>query len=172
MGGSVNIQIDAIIQLVTLLALIASVLFGVIEIRRAAKIRAEKAALDVFDITVQRDIIDSFVLVLDLPLDCPPDHIRTSPDLRRACQLLMNLFEYWGTIVFYNIVPLRTLDLLVGGVVRGSWKRLHNYWDAEREIHNIPALAEWFQWLADRLDEYPQPEKQLGAHIAFSSWKP
>lgn len=167
-----NIQLDTFIQLVTLFALIASVLFGGIEIRRAAKLRAEKAALDVFDITVQRDIIDSFVLVLDLPLDCSPDLIRSSPDLRRACQLLMNLFEYWGTMVFYKIVPLRTLDLLVGGVVRGCWKRLHIYWQAERDIHDVPALAEWFQWLADRLKEYPQPEKKAGAHISFSSWKP
>ncbi len=167
-----DIQFGTIIQLVTLLSLIAGILFGVIEIRRAAKSRAEKAALDIFDITVQKDVIRAFVLVLDLPLDVSPDHIRDSPDLRQASQLLMNLFEYWGMMVFYRIVPLRTLDLLVGGVVRGCWKRLHKYWDAERDIHNIPALAEWFQWLADRLEEYPQPEKQAGAHIAFSRWKP
>ena len=167
-----NIQIDIIIQLFTLIALIAVIIFGIFEIRRESKSRADKAALDIFDITVQRDIIDSFVLVLDLPLDASPEDIRDSPDLRRACQLLMNLFEYWGMMVFYRIVPLRTLDLLVGGVVRGSWKRLHKYWNAERESHNIIALAEWFEWLADRLEEYPQPEKPLGAHNAFSKWKP
>lgn len=167
-----SIQLNTILQLATLIALITGVLFGAMEIRRAAKLRAEKAALDVFEITVRREIVDAFVLVLDLPVDCPPDQIRASPELRQASQLLMNLFEYWGMMVFYGIVPLRTLDLLVGGVVRGAWKRLHKYWAEEREDHDIPALAEWFQWLADRLDEYPQREKQLGAHIAFSRWKP
>ena len=167
-----NIQLDTFIQLVTLIALAAGIFFGIGESRRAAKARSEKAALDIFEITVEKDIIDAFVHVLNLPLDVTPDHIRNSPDLRRACQLLMNLFEYWGMMVFYRIVPLRTLDLLVGGVVRGCWKRLQGYWQAERDMHNIIALAEWFQWLTERLEEYPQPEKPAGAHISFSSWKP
>ena len=167
-----NIQLDTIIQFVTLIALAAGIIFGIGESRRASKARADKAALDIFEITVQRDVIDAFVHVLNLPLDVKPEQIRESPELRRACQLLMNLFEYWGMMVFYRIVPLRTLDLLVGGVVRGCWKRLHRYWQAERDLHKVTALAEWFQWLAERLEEYPQPEKPAGAHISFSSWKP
>jgi len=35
-------------------------------------------------------------------------------------------------MVFYRIVPLRTLDLLAGGVVRGSWMRLRKYIESER----------------------------------------
>lgn len=167
-----NPQFSLIIQFVTLATLVAGVVFGVLEVHRARVARADKAAMDVFNITVQQDVIDAIVGILDLPVDADAERIVASAELRRSTQLLLNLYEYWGMMVFYRIVPLRTLDLLVGGVVRGSWRRLHRYVEAERRARSVPTLAEWFQWLAERLEQYPQPEKALGAHVAFSSWKP
>jgi hypothetical protein len=165
-------QFELVLQLVTLAALLAGILFGILEVRRVSKSRAERAALEVFDITVQREVMDALTLILDLPKDVDPERIRSSAELRRASELLMNLFEYWGIMVYYRVAPLRTLDLLVGGVVRGSWDRLHRFVEWERESTGIPVRAEWFQWLADRLNQYPQPEKKVGAHVAFADWKP
>jgi hypothetical protein len=165
-------QIEIIIQFATLATLLAGVIFGILEIRRARKARAEKAAIDVFSLCIQDVFTDAQMLVLDLPLDASPDHIRDSPNLRRAAELTVNQYEYLGMMVFYRIVPLRTLDLLVGGVVRGNWLRLHKYIESEREALRIPAYGEWFQWLAERLEQHAQPEKQVGAHIAFSAWEP
>ena len=165
-------QFEIIMQLATLATLLAGVIFGILEIRRARKARADKAAIDVFSACVEDAFTQAQMLVLDLPLDASPDKIRNSPDLRHATELIVNQYEYLGMMVFYRIVPLRTLDLLVGGVVRGNWLRLHGYVESQREALNIPAFGEWFQWLAERLEQYPQPEKQVGVHIAFSSWKP
>jgi hypothetical protein len=33
------------------------------------------------------------------------------------------------------------------------------------------ALAEWFQWLAERLEEDPAPGKAQGAWVAHEAWK-
>jgi len=165
-------QIEMIIQFATLATLLAGVIFGILEIRRARKARCEKAATDAFSICVQDAFAHAQMLVLDLPLDASPDQIRDSTDLRRATKLIVNQCEYFGMMVFFRIVPLRTLDLIVGGVVRGNWLRLHKYVEFEREALNIPAFGEWFQWLAERLEEHPQPERQVGTHIAFSNWKP
>jgi hypothetical protein len=165
-------QFESALQIVTLVALIAGILFGVLEIRRAGKSRAEKAALDVFDITVQREVMDALTLVLGLPRDAEPEQVRDSPGVHQAAELIMNLFEYWGIMVYYRVVPLRTLDLLVGGVVRGSWERLHRFVEWDRKTTGVHVRAEWFQWLADRLVQYPQPEKKVGAHVAFAHWKP
>jgi hypothetical protein len=166
------LSIEVLLQFVTLLALLAGILFGSLEVRRAARARSEKAALDVFDITVQREVMDALTLILQLPLDAEPRAVRSSPGRRHAAELLMNLFEYWGVMVFYRVVPLRTLDLLVGGVVRGAWRRLHRYIEWERKATGVHVRAEWFQWLVDRLEQYPQPEKKLGAHVAFADWSP
>jgi hypothetical protein len=164
--------VDVVLQLVTLVALLAGIIFGALEVRRASRARAEKAALDVFDITVHREVMDAWRLILQLPTDAEPDVVRSSSENSHAAELLMNLFEYWGIMVFYRVVPLRTLDLLVGGMVRGAWQRLHRYIEWDREATGIRIRAEWFQWLVDRLIQYPQPEKKLGAHVAFAHWRP
>ena len=165
-------QFDMIMQFATLAILLAGVVFGILEIRRARKARADKAAIDVFSGCIQDFFARAQMLVLDLPLDASPGQIRDSPDLRRATELVVNQYEYLGMMVFYRIVPLRTLDQLVGGVVRGNWMRLRKHVESEREALDIPAYGEWFQSLAERLEQHPQPEKQVGAHIAFSTWKP
>ncbi len=165
-------QFEAVLQLVTLIALIAGILFGVLEVRRATKTRAEKAALDVLNITVQREVMDALTLILELPKDASPEQVRGSAELLRASELIMSLYEYWGIMVFYRVVPLRTLDLLVGGVVRGSWERLHRFVEWYRQTSGVHVRAEWFQWLTDRLMQYPQPEKKVGSHVAFAGWKP
>jgi len=167
-----TVQFDMIMQFATLATLLAGIIFGILEIRRARKARAEKAAHDVFSVCVQDVFTDAQMLVLDLPPDASPDQIRDSPALRRAAELIVNQYEYYGMMVFCRIVPLRTLDLLVGGLVWGNWLRLHKYIDSERDALNIPAYGEWFQWLAERLEQHPQPEQVVGAHIAFSNWKP
>jgi hypothetical protein len=84
-------QFEMIVQFATLAILLVGVIFGILEVRRASKARAEKAAIDVFSITVQDVFNDAHILVLDLPLDVSPDHIRNSPNLRRATELLMTL---------------------------------------------------------------------------------
>jgi hypothetical protein len=163
---------EMIMQFATLAILLAGVIFGILEIRRARKARAEKAAHDVFSVCIQDVFTDAQMLVLDLPPDASPDYIHDSPNLRRAAELIVNQYEYYGMMVFCRIVPLRTLDLLVGGLVWGNWLRLHKYIESERDTLKIPAYGEWFQWLAERLEHCRQPEKQVGAHIAFSTWQP
>jgi hypothetical protein len=74
--------------------------------------------------------------------------------------------------VYWRIVPIRTLDLLVGGVDRASWLRLCTYIEPECNTHEILALGEWFQWLAKSLEQYPQSQKQLGAHGPCADWRP
>ena len=164
--------IDFALQFVTLFALVAGIFFGILEVRRAAKARAEKAALDVFEGTGQREVMDAMTLVMHLPVDAEPAAVSSHPEVHSATELLLNLFEYWGVMVFYRVVPLRTLDLIVGGVVRGAWQRLHRYIQWERQQTMNDVHAEWFQWLVERLTEYPQPEKRQGAHVAFADWRP
>jgi hypothetical protein len=83
-----------ITQLATLVTLLAGVIFGILELRRARKARAEKAAIDVFSVILQHAFNDAHIHILNLPLEESPDHIRSSPNLRRDAELLMSLYEY------------------------------------------------------------------------------
>lgn len=165
-------DLGIILQIATLVTVIAGLVFGVMEIRRASRARADKGALDVLGVAVHPDHIEASYAVLELPENADPDLVARSPDLKRASNTLMVNYEYLGNLVYQRIVPLETLDLLVGGIIRAAWKRLRLYIEEQRIEKNLPNMAEWFQWLAERLEQYGRPEKSIGTHIAFKDWKP
>jgi len=160
------------LQLVTLFALTAGFLFGLLELRLARRARSDKGALDVLSIAIRPDHIAASYAVLDLPEKASPDLIADSPELRSHVNTLMNLYEFLGNLVFQRMVPVRTVDLLVGGIICASWDRLRPYIEDQRTSRALPNIAEWFQWLAERLRNYERPEKSVGAHVAFKDWEP
>lgn len=167
-----QLQTGELLQIVTLITLLSGLVFGYLEVRHARRARSEKGALDVLGIAVNPDHIQASYAILELPEDASPDVILESPDLRSAANTLMVQYEYLGTLVYQRIVPLQTLDLLVGGIIRACWKRLHPYIEGQRQERNLPNVAEWFQWLAKRLEEFGRPEKAVGTHVAFKDWAP
>ena len=166
------IQIADLLPVVTFITLLSGLVLGLLEVRHARRARAEKGAREVLSLAITPDHIHASYAILDLSEHAPPDTILSSPDLRRAANTLMVQYEYLGNLVFQGIVPLHTLDLLVGGVIRACWSRLRPYIEHERQERNLPNIAEWFQWLAERLNEFGRPEKALGTHVAFKNWKP
>jgi hypothetical protein len=63
------------------------------------------------------------------------------------------------------------VDHLCGGYVRASWKRVRPIVLAQRE--NVgPMFGEWYEWLANRIDQFPAPGKDVGAPVAFKDWRP
>lgn len=165
-------QLSEILQIVTLVTLITGFLFGIIEIRHANRARIEKGALDVLRMAISTEHIHASYSILELPEPASVSEISNSPALRDAANTLMVHYEYLGNLVYQGIVPLPTLDLLVGGVVRACWRRLRPYIEEQRRQRNLENIAEWFQWLAERLDEHGRSEKALGAHVAFKDWSP
>lgn len=161
-----------LLQFATLVTVVAGLIFGVMEVRRASRERADKGALDVLGVAVNPDHIDASYAILELPESAKPELIANSPELKRAANTLMVQYEYLGNLVYQRIVPLETLDLLVGGIIRASWKRLRPYIERQRSEKDLPNMAEWFQWLAEKLEEYGRPEKAVGTHVAFKDWEP
>ena len=84
------------------------------------------------------------------------------------------ILETLGYAVFTRIVPVRTVDDLLGGAIRVSWSRLRPYIEQEREKAGSQKSWEWFQWLAERIEEYGgrRTRLTLGAHQAFRNWRP
>lgn len=167
-----TMQVSQLLPVVTFVTLLAGLIFGLLEVRQARRARAEQGALDVLRLAVSPEHIHASYAILDLPDAAPPHMIADSLEMRRAANTLMVQYEYLGNLVYQRIVPLQTLDLLVGGVIRACWGRLRPYIEEQRRERALPNIAEWFQWLAERLEAFGRPEKALGSHVAFQDWKP
>ena len=73
----------------------------------------------------------------------------------------------WGCMAYESVVDHRMLDRMVGGWVRGTWRKLGRWAEAERAETCNPNFSEWWQWLYERIEADPDPGKARGAHIAY-----
>jgi hypothetical protein len=143
------------------------VVFGLAEARQAVRNRRDHAAVDIVRTVQTQDVRRAVERVLKLPDDTSPDTIRSDPHLLEAALAIDSACEMWGSMVFEGVVDLHMLDRMVGGWVRGTWIRLRSWIEAERRDNRSPNVAEWWEWLYDRLIADPDPGKANGAHVAY-----
>jgi hypothetical protein len=80
-------------------------------------------------------------------------------------------FESIGVMVFRGIVPLEMVDELLGGVCVESWGRLKNYTAESRVGSDRKTMSEWFQWLAERLEDQHARNGREAAYEQHRHWR-
>ena len=164
---------SSVIDILTLVAILAGVYFGIAELRRARRARRDASNITVLTSVIPpSDYSDIQRIVYKLAVDAPAEMITSDPDLYETVQITVNQLDIMGFLVYDRLIDLKTFDYLFGNLVRQGWARLHNYVEAEREASGTQSIGEWFQWLAERLEEHPIPGRAKGAHIAFRDWSP
>ena len=151
------------------LAVIVALVFGTLTIRQWQRTRYLSAAAEMVRMVLTPEFTRAIARVVELPPRAPVESVAT-PELLHAIVVVTHGFEGLGVLVFHRLIPLHLVDHLVGGYVRASWKRLDAYVEARRETLG-PMFGEWFQWLAERLEEDPAPGKSQGAWLAHKGWR-
>ena len=164
-------DVNTLANLVTTVAVVLGVGFGLVELRRAARDRRDRAAVEVVRSVQTQDIQRAVGLIMNLPDDADPELIRRDPELRDAAMLVYFACEMFGSFVFEGVVELHALDRMVGGWVRSTWRRLRRWIEAEREENRNVNEGEWWQWLVEQLEANPDPGKSRGAYVAYREWR-
>jgi hypothetical protein len=164
-------DVNTLANLITTVAVVIGVGFGLVEVRRAARDRRDRAAVEVVRSVQTQDIQRAVGMIMNLPDDADPELVQRDPVLRDAAMLVYFACEMFGTFVFEGVVELHTLDRMVGGWVRSTWVRLRQWVGAERIENRNVNEGEWWQWLYERLEADPDPGKSLGAHVAYRDWR-
>lgn len=166
-GHTLSVDLPVILNVVTTLAVLGGLAFGLFELRQALRARRDLAAVDVVRTVQTQEIRRAVTLVLTLPNDVDPEIIRSDPQLQEAVLAIDSACEMWGAMVFEGVVDLHMLDRMVGGWVRGTWQRLRRHVDQERAESRSPNVGEWWQWLYEMLEASPDPGKARGAHVSY-----
>ncbi len=161
----------SVLPYVTLLTVVIGVVFGVITALQFRRARSLTAAVELVHAIQNADFAEGIQRIVELPERAPPERVLRSPDMMRAAYAVSHVYESVAVLVFYRLLPLYLVDRLMGGYVRASWVRLAPYVHEQRARLG-PMFGEWFQWLAERIEERPAPGKQLGAPIAHRRWRP
>lgn len=159
--------LSPLLDLVTTLAVLAGLQFALVQLRHAARVRRDAAAIDVVRTVQAQEVRHAMDTILALPDHIDPERIRRTPELLAAALVVDSACEMWGCMVYETVVDLHMLDRMVGGWVRGCWQKLSVWVEAERTERCNPNIAEWWQWLYEKLEADPEPSKAVGAHVAY-----
>ena len=152
------------------IAVAAAIGFGVAQIRQFRQQRRDALAVELMRSIQDTEFTRSFRLMLELPANATVNDIRSrGPAFEDATWALASKYETLGYLVFRGIMPIELVEDLVGGVGVHLWNRLRPWAMAVREEQGQPLLLEWFQWLAERLDERERP-KAVPSYILHRDW--
>jgi hypothetical protein len=93
-------------------------------------------------------------------------------ELQDAAMLVSTTLEAVGLMVYQRIVAFRLVQQLMGGTIQACWRVLRPNTERLRDKLSRPSIHEWFQWLAERLDEHPEYRDEVGAYSKYDNWKP
>lgn len=151
-------------------ALIGGAIFAGYQFMLHRRQREDSAALQVLTALQDADFRAAYAQVWELALGADPETIdKGSPELKAAVECVTMTFESLGVMVHNRIVPLDLVDQVIGGFLRESWRRLAPYVEWKRKKLGSRRWAEWYQWLAERMDL--ENRRTQGAYVAFRDWQ-
>jgi hypothetical protein len=167
----VGLDIPIVLNSIAALAVIFGVGFAVVQVRQAERKRRDAAAVQFVNSYLSPEFMRAIKAIDSLPAQVSAQDV-TDKGMEEAASTANYVFEALGIVVYERIVPLRILDNLVGMRTRASWSRLRPWVEERRRLLDRPAFGEWFQWLAERLEENLPPGRSEGAHVRLRDWRP
>jgi len=149
-----NDVIGLLANLALTLSFLVAVVFGIAQVRSAARDRRERLTLESLRRFQTREFSELVFFVINRK---PPASQKEFNKLSARDQVTYFQFaqemESLGILVAEGIVDLDLVDKTLGTFVTGSWKRYDPMYQDMRSKLPDPFLGEYFQWLAERIDE-------------------
>jgi hypothetical protein len=159
-------------EVVSAIAVLIGFGFAMVEMRRYRNRRVRESALELVKSYQTPEFAVAITLLIDLPEGLSKEQLEghLGEDMR-LISLLMTTWESLGVLTFRNEVSLELLDDFFSGPISLSWKKLQRLVEEMRRIGGRQTYFEWFQWLAERLEEREKAEFPIPAHIEHRGWR-
>ena len=86
--------------------------------------------------------------------------------------IVIGTWERLGILVFRQEISLDLVDDAYSGPIVQTWEKLKDYILEFRQLVQRDTAFEWFQWLAERMQERESGITVLPAYQAHKNWKP
>ena len=162
----------SVAEILGVIIVVGGLYFAVLQMRQIRQQRRELAAIELFRFFASPRFTQAYRTILHMPDGMSAEDIRTKEaKLEEAAMLISNTMENIGVMTFQRIVPFLIVRNLLGSSVVILWRKLEDWAIDLRKELDSPDAFEWFQWLAERLEEY-EPKDAEPAYQAFKSWAP
>lgn len=144
--------VEVIANISLTLTFVFGLVFGIVQVRAVERDRRERLALE----TLRNFQTREFAELLETMID--PNFPKTEEELRRLPSAQRVMFvqfgqqmESLGMLVAGSFVSLSLVERTLGSFIVTSWKQYKPIFMTMRA--NDPYLGEYFQWLAERIEE-------------------
>ena len=161
-----------IAQILGGITVVAGVIFGFLQFRQYQHQRRDAAALELMRSFHDSEFTNAMRLLYALPDALPASEFRALGSGHEDAALIVGTrFETMGLLGFREDIPFDLLEDLIGGVCIALWKKIRLWAEGVRLEQNQRMFLEWFQWLAERLEERGRTDK-TPAYERCSTWRP
>jgi hypothetical protein len=159
-------------QVLGAVAVLAAIIFGVAQIRQFRQQRRDALAVELMRSIQDTEFTRSLRVMLTLPIGATAEDVQSrGAEFEDYAWAIAAKYETLGYLVYRGIMPIELVEELVGGVGVHLWQRLRPWALTVREQQNQPLLLEWYQWLAERLEERDRPAA-VPAYTRHREWRP
>jgi hypothetical protein len=168
MGALANLA-DIIASLGVMLGLV----FAGIQLRQFRLSQEREAVLELLHSYQTPSLARGLQLMFALPDDLSRAEVeaRLGEDLA-TLWVVMVTWESLGVLIYRGQVELAIFDDFFSGPLLLSWRKLQRYVEEYRAQLQRETIFEWFQWLAERMQERESQVPPLPAHIGCRDWRP
>lgn len=167
-------EFAALVDLVSTVGLIGGLVFAGMEWRASRREGRRESQMTILRSFESPEFVKAMRLIMDLPDGLSRDELEARLDGAG-----IDLVWYWfgvmetlGVLAFERQVDIRDVDQVYGGPIIVTWRLLRPYVEDTRARTGRDSMHEWFQWLAEHVEQLEHDEGRSAAHIRERDWRP
>lgn len=136
------------------LSFIVGLVFGIAQVRAAARDRRERLTLEAMRNFQTREFSELMVYIISHNMPSSREELEALPANDQAYFIQFGQeMEMLGILVAEKYIDIDLVDKTLGSLVSTSWKKYKTVVQSIRKMQPDPFLNEYFQWLAERIEE-------------------
>ena len=159
-----------LLSVLSTLALVGALIFAGLQVRSANRAREEQNAVKLIDAALSTVLAHPESVFSSLSPRAE-DVDAYLPEVARMLQETGFRLEVLGYLVYRHVLPVQSVEELMGGMITLWWARLKPLAERDRETTQNPRMYEWAQWLAERIEERRTGTDSEAAYRAHAGWK-
>jgi len=149
-----NEIIGTITNIALTLSFIVALIFGVAQVKAAARDRRERLTLETLRNFQTREFAELIYYINSHNMPVDRKGMQALPDMEQVMYIqFAQQMESLGMLVAEKFISIDLVDKTLGSFVTTSWQKYKKMFLDIREKAPDPFLGEYFQWLAEQIDE-------------------
>ena len=152
------------------LSFIIALVFGIAQVQTAKRDRRERLTLETLRAFHTREFAELIGHISFYPLPSTTEQLYALPlnEQAKFIQFAQEM-ESLGILVAEKLIDIDLVDKTLGSFVSTSWQKYKPVFEDIRQRQPDPFLGEYFQWLAEYIDDRMQNNPRKPFHLSHSS---